>query len=90
MVTPGQSYDVYYEALPAAWGNLSVREVKRYLESVVNFERSGLNNPLWQADHVQAVMHGGGACEKGNFQTLCVSCHKLKTAQDMKRNARRT
>lgn len=35
---------------------------------------------LWQADHVLPVENGGGLCDLDNFQTLCIKCHKFKTA----------
>ena len=38
---------------------------------------------LWQADHIEAVMHGGGeAASVAQFQTLCTPCHLAKTNQD--------
>ena len=33
----------------------------------------------WEADHIIPVHRGGGACTLTNFQTLCKSCHKVKT-----------
>lgn len=40
----------------------------------------GKYDPNWQADHIKAVVEGGGACGIDNFQTLCTECHKRKTA----------
>lgn len=37
----------------------------------------------WHADHIIPVHKGGGFCEIGNFQTLCIDCHKEKTKIDM-------
>ncbi len=34
----------------------------------------------WEADHILPVEEGGGGCGLENFQILCDSCHKLKTA----------
>lgn len=34
----------------------------------------------WDADHIVEVVRGGGACGLENLQTLCVPCHKRKTA----------
>lgn len=34
----------------------------------------------WQADHIVAVLDGGGGCDLSNFQTLCTDCHQTKTA----------
>lgn len=35
---------------------------------------------LWQADHVNPVIEGGGECGLDNVQTLCTACHKQETA----------
>ena len=35
---------------------------------------------LWEMDHVVAVVEGGGGQGLDNLQTLCVPCHKRKTA----------
>lgn len=35
---------------------------------------------LWDADHIRAVAEGGGECGLDNMQTLCVWCHREKTA----------
>jgi hypothetical protein len=36
---------------------------------------------LWDADHIRAVADGGGECGLDNMQTLCVWCHREKTAE---------
>jgi 5-methylcytosine-specific restriction protein A len=41
---------------------------------------------LWDADHIRAVAQGGGECGLGNMQTLCIWCHRDKTAA-MRRTA---
>lgn len=43
----------------------------------------GVNGP-WDADHIKPVHKGGGACGIENFQTLCKTCHKSKTANGSK------
>jgi len=35
---------------------------------------------FWDADHIQAVVDGGGECGLDNMQTLCLWCHRDKTA----------
>jgi hypothetical protein len=35
---------------------------------------------LWDADHIRAVVDGGGECGLDNMQTLCLWCHRQKTA----------
>ncbi|CAE7540133.1 smrc-1 [Symbiodinium sp. CCMP2456] len=42
---------------------------------------------LWQADHILPVWQGGGACGLENLQTLCASCHNLKTSEETKQRA---
>jgi 5-methylcytosine-specific restriction endonuclease McrA len=34
---------------------------------------------LWDADHIRAVVEGGGECGLDNMQTLCLWCHRDKT-----------
>ena len=35
---------------------------------------------LWDADHIISVKDGGGQCGLENIRTLCIKCHKLRTA----------
>ena len=35
----------------------------------------------WQADHILAVVEGGGQCGIENYRTLCTACHKLVTKE---------
>ncbi len=41
---------------------------------------------FWDADHILPVAQGGGGCDLDNFQTLCVWCHREKTASAARRN----
>jgi hypothetical protein len=34
----------------------------------------------WEVDHIKPVSEGGEYFEKSNLQTLCVPCHRIKTA----------
>lgn len=36
---------------------------------------------LWDGDHLLEVKNGGGCCGLDNMRTLCISCHKIVTAQ---------
>jgi len=36
---------------------------------------------LWDADHIICVKDGGGQCGLENIRTLCIRCHKLRTAE---------
>lgn len=50
-----------------------------------------LARSLWAADHIVPVAAGGGQCDVDNIQTLCVPCHKAKSAREAaaRRAARR-
>lgn len=39
----------------------------------------------WEADHIVAVVNGGGGCGLEGYQTLCVGCHRAKTQLDLGR-----
>ncbi|HLH02815.1 MAG TPA: HNH endonuclease signature motif containing protein [Bryobacteraceae bacterium] len=43
--------------------------------------RLGSRKSLWDADHVVPVVEGGGECDLSNMQTLCLKCHRARTAQ---------
>jgi 5-methylcytosine-specific restriction protein A len=34
---------------------------------------------LWDADHILAVIEGGGECDLANLRTLCLICHRQQT-----------
>jgi 5-methylcytosine-specific restriction enzyme A len=36
---------------------------------------------LWDADHVIPVAEGGGECDLSNMRTLCLRCHRARTAE---------
>lgn len=48
-----------------------------------------VHRSLWEADHVLAVEEGGGCCDLAGFETLCLRCHKDKTATHASRRAAR-
>ena len=35
---------------------------------------------LWEADHIVPVAEGGGLCDLSGYQTLCIPCHRKKSA----------
>jgi 5-methylcytosine-specific restriction enzyme A len=39
----------------------------------------GSRRSYWDADHIVAVVDGGGECDLSNIRTLCVWCHKRAT-----------
>lgn len=52
--------------------------------------RMANENGLWDADHVVGVADGGGECSLDGFQTLCLWCHRKRSAgQTTARAARR-
>jgi 5-methylcytosine-specific restriction enzyme A len=42
----------------------------------------------WDVDHILEVVNGGGQCGAENLQTLCIRCHKAKTARLVKTRAK--
>lgn len=40
---------------------------------------------LWDADHIVAVIEGGGECDLDNIRTLCLRCHRDATLQMRRR-----
>ena len=42
--------------------------------------RMGSTGHLWQADHIVAVVEGGGECGLDGYRTLCTVCHRRETA----------
>lgn len=45
---------------------------------------------LWDADHIVPVIEGGGECDLSNMRTLCLKCHRARTAQLRLRTASRS
>lgn len=43
----------------------------------------------WEADHIVPVVEGGGRLGLENLQTLCLWCHRAKSAHDGRRRKRR-
>jgi len=43
----------------------------------------------WEVDHIVPVGDGGGGCGLDNLQTLCVPCHRAKTARQAAEKALR-
>jgi hypothetical protein len=54
------------------------RELRKLLK--IEFRHS-----LWDADHILAVIDGGGGCGLDNMQTLCLWCHREKTGAKKRR-----
>jgi 5-methylcytosine-specific restriction endonuclease McrA len=47
-----------------------------------------LDQSFWEADHITAVVEGGGACGLDNIRTLCRPCHLKETAALAARRAK--
>jgi 5-methylcytosine-specific restriction enzyme A len=39
------------------------------------------NRRFWDIDHIIPVIEGGGDCGPENLRTVCISCHRVLTAQ---------
>jgi len=50
----------------------------------------GAENREWEADHITAVVNGGGGCDLSGYQTLCLPCHRKKTREDVRTARLRT
>jgi 5-methylcytosine-specific restriction endonuclease McrA len=62
----------------AFWRNLKDALERRLVQAGV--VRSSWADHVWEMDHIAPVDTGGGACGLENLQTLCVPCHRRKTA----------
>lgn len=61
----------------------ALRKNKRKLDYAARkqFEKDwGGRRNLWDADHMIAVVEGGGECDLANMRTLCLKCHREVTA----------
>jgi 5-methylcytosine-specific restriction endonuclease McrA len=71
----------------------ALRRDKRKLDYQARrqFEKDwGRRRQLWDADHIVAVVEGGGECDLANMRTLCLKCHKAATAELRRRRAGHT
>lgn len=57
---------------------LRVRLARPALEALAALGLSA-DRAFWEADHVVAVVHGGGLCGLENLRTLCRPCHRAAT-----------
>lgn len=49
--------------------------------------KPGNRRTLWEADHRQSVVENGGLVGLEGFDTLCLRCHRVKTAELASRRA---
>lgn len=70
---------------PKGWTPPTDQELDEIEQRRRKYMRLGFPSPSlkswWQADHIQEVVNGGGACTIDNLQTLCIVCHNRKTAE---------
>lgn len=45
-------------------------------------EKGGLVVPAKEVDHIKEIQDGGSKTDPDNLQSLCVSCHRKKTASE--------
>ena len=67
--------------------------IKKLLAWNGPFEFEGRLTPagrtLWEADHINPVVEGGGECGLEGYRTLCLWCHKTATKELRSRLARK-
>lgn len=76
---------------PRAWdwteGEKEARYAVIWALRQIGIGRVSWPRRLWERDHIVAVAEGGGSCGLDNYQTLCIPCHRAKTAEMRKRLA---
>ncbi len=61
-----------------------------WMSSLIEGDNASLNEGnFWHADHICAVADGGGLAQLEDMQTLCLPCHKVKTAQECTQRAKK-
>jgi 5-methylcytosine-specific restriction endonuclease McrA len=64
---------------------LEWRARRRYCDRIGIPYARARKRSLWDADHIKAVVEGGGECDLDNLRTVCIPCHRLVTAKLMTR-----
>jgi 5-methylcytosine-specific restriction enzyme A len=70
------------------WHSLKILErlnPPMYLETLARMKIKPGRKSLWEADHILPVKDGGGECGLDGYQTLCLECHRDKTAKGRKK-----
>lgn len=77
--------------LCAGLGELTIEDYERAIYRVKGLQRQPRDGTRhgWHADH-RIPLEDGGRHTDDNVQTLCIPCHRTKTAQENKRRRRRT
>ena len=76
MATKGLSFRLIRN--PSGTMHCKIRHLSRWRE---RGRWPDMSRSWWEADHIVEVVRGGGQCGLDNYQTLCVPCHKDKTAR---------
>lgn len=63
------------------------REAAHWLYRTVTGRTRYGSGHLWEADHIVAVVDGGGGCGLDGYATRCIPCHRRKTSALAKRRA---
>ncbi len=64
-------------------------ELTKVRQRIVGILRVFGRTSYWDADHKQEVVDGGGECGLDNYETLCVWCHRAKSARKRKERAKK-
>lgn len=74
-----------------AWGSGSTRKWRTHRAEQLKREPAcrwcGSRNDL-QVDHIRPLSEQGSKWDADNLQTLCTSCHEVKSDQDRRRRTR--
>lgn len=62
--------------------------VKKRRALKVQLDWHAARRSFWDADHIVPVVEGGGECDLSNIRTLCLWCHRDKTAELRNRQRR--
>lgn len=66
----------------AAWLWIKKSRGASRLRALREWGLTGMSrSSLWDADHILAVVEGGGECDLTNLRTLCLKCHRRATAE---------
>ena len=74
---------------PKQWGFINEQRALRDAAwcAEIGISKTQVKRTWWEADHIIPVAEGGGECGLENYQTLCLKCHKAKTAEQARRKA---
>ena len=56
-------------------------ELQGFVVKIQRILKIWSRSTYWDADHIKGVAEGGGECSLKGYQTLCIWCHKAKSAK---------